>query len=262
MGPQTLVLAPGVRDGEDGRSGATVVGYEGSLSGSEGDASVGDVLFLQIQDYGVSPYMSLLGTTLVRMAGDTDFEMFLADADAAKAEGRFAPFAVSPAVQIPDHPDVTRVGLHGRFALRTRTRDGRSCPRSRSSPPRAIRRSWSAGCCPGAGSTFCSRWRPTGAARPCTGARLRNRFQAGFASSEDIESRIVETLCSILDAEPEDFITETRVVAHDKWDSLNSLETMVAIESAFRVRLDLRDYHATRTVGDLVELVAGGSGHA
>ncbi|MEV3967185.1 acyl carrier protein [Streptomyces sp. NPDC050698] len=72
----------------------------------------------------------------------------------------------------------------------------------------------------------------------------------------------METLCSILDAEPEDFTTGTRVVAHEKWDSLNSLETMVAIESAFRVRLDLRDYHATRTVGDLVELVAGGSGHA
>ncbi|WP_037678350.1 daptide biosynthesis RiPP recognition protein [Streptomyces griseus] len=102
VGPRTLVLVPGARDGQDGGSGATVVGYEGSLSGSEGDASVDDALFLQIQDYGVSPYMSLLGTTLVRMAGDTDFEMFLADADAARAEGRFAPFAVSPAVQIAD----------------------------------------------------------------------------------------------------------------------------------------------------------------
>lgn len=102
VGPGTLVLAPGAPDGQDDGSGATVVGYEGSLSGSEGDASVGDVLFLQIQDYGVSPYMSLLGTTLVRMAGDTDFEMFLADADAARTEGRFAPFAVSPAVQLAD----------------------------------------------------------------------------------------------------------------------------------------------------------------
>ncbi|CAL9549186.1 hypothetical protein SUDANB1_04394 [Streptomyces sp. enrichment culture] len=109
VGPRTIVLAPEARDGQDGRSGATVVGYEGSLSGSEGDASVGDLLFLQTQDYGVSPYMSLLGTTLVRVAGDTDFEMFLADADAARAEGRFAPFAVSPAVQIAD---LSGLGAH------------------------------------------------------------------------------------------------------------------------------------------------------
>ncbi|MER7487799.1 daptide biosynthesis RiPP recognition protein [Streptomyces sp. NPDC126497] len=102
VGPRTLVLAPAARDGRDDGSGATVVGYEGSLSGSEGDASIGDVLFLQSQDYGVSPYMSLLGTTLVRVAGGTDFEMFLADADAARAEGGFAPFTVSPAVQIAD----------------------------------------------------------------------------------------------------------------------------------------------------------------
>ncbi|MFF2522169.1 daptide biosynthesis RiPP recognition protein [Streptomyces liangshanensis] len=109
VGPRTLVLAPGVRDGVDDRSGATLVGYEGSLSGAEGDASIGDVLFLQIQDYGVSPYMSLLGTTLVRIVGDTDFETFLADADAAREEGRFASFAVSPAVQIAD---LSALGAH------------------------------------------------------------------------------------------------------------------------------------------------------
>ncbi|GGQ30531.1 daptide biosynthesis RiPP recognition protein [Streptomyces mutabilis] len=102
VGPRTLVLAPSVQDRQDSGSGATVVGYEGSLSGAEGDASIGDVLFVQSQDYGVSPYMSLLGTTLVRVAGDTDLEMFLADADAARTEGRFAPVAVSPAVQIAD----------------------------------------------------------------------------------------------------------------------------------------------------------------
>ncbi|WP_178854973.1 daptide biosynthesis RiPP recognition protein [Streptomyces acidiscabies] len=98
VGAGTVVLAPETRGHRD----ATVVGYEGSLSGSEGDASVDDVLFLQIQDYGVSPYMSLLGTTLVRMSGVTDFELFLADADAARGEGRFASFAVSPAVQLAD----------------------------------------------------------------------------------------------------------------------------------------------------------------
>jgi acyl carrier protein len=86
--------------------------------------------------------------------------------------------------------------------------------------------------------------------------------RAPVAADQDIEAEIVEILCSILDAEPEEFTSDTRVVAHEKWDSLNSLETMVAIETAFRVRLDLREYHATRTVGDLVRLVAGQRGRS
>ncbi|QNP72655.1 hypothetical protein IAG44_26650 [Streptomyces roseirectus] len=102
VGPHTLLLAPDTPTHRDDASGATVVGYDGSLTGAEGDASVDDTLFLQIQDYGVSPYMSLLGTTLVRVAGATDFELFLADADAARADGTFASFAVSPAVQLAD----------------------------------------------------------------------------------------------------------------------------------------------------------------
>ncbi|WP_328583401.1 daptide biosynthesis RiPP recognition protein [Streptomyces sp. NBC_00370] len=104
VGPRTLVLVPGEQDGEEHASGATVIGYEGSLSEPGDDASVGDVLFLQVQDYSTSPYMSLLGTTLVRVAGETDFETFLADADTAKTEGTFAAFAVSPAVQLADLP--------------------------------------------------------------------------------------------------------------------------------------------------------------
>ena len=105
VGPRTLVLVPGEQEGEEhDASGATVVGYEGSLSEPGGDASIGGALFLQVQDYGTSPYMSLLGTTLVRVAGQVDFEAFLADADLARAEGEFAAFAVSPAVQIADLP--------------------------------------------------------------------------------------------------------------------------------------------------------------
>ncbi|MFE2381696.1 daptide biosynthesis RiPP recognition protein [Streptomyces misionensis] len=103
VGPRTLVLVPGDQDGEEhGPSGATVVGFEGSLSEPGGDASIGGAIFLQVQDYGTSPYMSLLGTTLVRVAGEPDFEAFLADADRARETGEFEAFAVSPAVQIAD----------------------------------------------------------------------------------------------------------------------------------------------------------------
>ncbi|MFD6528721.1 daptide biosynthesis RiPP recognition protein [Streptomyces sp. NPDC060184] len=113
VGPRTLVLVPvgagETADAEESsgtphESGAVVVGFEGSLSEPGGDASIGGALFLQVQDYGTSPYMSLLGTTLVRVAGETDFEAFLADADRARLEGEFAAFAVSPAVQLADLP--------------------------------------------------------------------------------------------------------------------------------------------------------------
>ncbi|MEU1086746.1 daptide biosynthesis RiPP recognition protein [Streptomyces sp. NPDC005576] len=104
VGPRTLVLVPGEPSGEAHESGAAVVGFEGSLSEPGGDASIGGALFLQVQDYGTSPYMSLLGTTLVRVAGETDYEAFLADADRARLEGEFAAFVVSPAVQLADLP--------------------------------------------------------------------------------------------------------------------------------------------------------------
>ncbi|MCM3883386.1 daptide biosynthesis RiPP recognition protein [Frankia sp. R82] len=103
VGPRSIVLVPGEHNGEAHLdTGGTVVGYEGSLSEPGGDAAVGGAIFLQIQDYGTSPYMSLLGTTLIRVAGQSDFEAFLADADQARAEGTFAAFAASPAVQLAD----------------------------------------------------------------------------------------------------------------------------------------------------------------
>ncbi|MGW2838409.1 daptide biosynthesis RiPP recognition protein [Streptomyces sp. NPDC001493] len=113
VGPRSLVLVPagtgeadeaGESSGASHESGAVVVGFEGSLSEPGGDASIGGALFLQVQDYGTSPYMSLLGTTLVRVAGEADFEAFLSDADRARLEGEFAAFAVSPAVQLADLP--------------------------------------------------------------------------------------------------------------------------------------------------------------
>jgi hypothetical protein len=103
VGPSSVVLVPGEQNGEeDADTGGVVVGYEGSLGEPGGDAAIGGAIFLQVQDYGTSPYMSLLGTTLVQVAGQSDFEAFLADADHARAEGTFAAFAANPAVQLAD----------------------------------------------------------------------------------------------------------------------------------------------------------------
>jgi hypothetical protein len=106
VGPRSVVLAP---------AGAEQVGpvppaipYEGSFSEPGSDISVAESIFVQTQDYATSPYVTLVGSTLVRIVGDVDLEAFLADADAAHAGGRLPEFLVSPAVQIAD---VTALGV-------------------------------------------------------------------------------------------------------------------------------------------------------
>ncbi|MFD9113002.1 daptide biosynthesis RiPP recognition protein [Streptomyces bottropensis] len=113
VGADTLVLVPvgsggsGAPEGPGGESGADghrVVGYEGSLAGAGGEFSPGAGFYLQIQGYGISEYMSVAGPTLVRIADDTDFDVFLADADRALLDGTFPDFLTHPAIQLADLP--------------------------------------------------------------------------------------------------------------------------------------------------------------
>ncbi len=110
IGPRSVVLAPTGRRRSpvpDCAPVPDVIGYEGSFSEPGADVAVADTIFVQTQDYATSPYMTLVGSTLVRIAADVDFEAFLADADTAHAEGTVPEFAVSPAVEIAD---VTALG--------------------------------------------------------------------------------------------------------------------------------------------------------
>lgn len=95
VGSRTMVFGPGESTGP-------VVGYEGSLAEPGGDLSIDDAFFLQTQDYGSAGYMSVIGATLVRIVEQGDFEAYLEDADRARAEGTFAGFVTSPAVQLAD----------------------------------------------------------------------------------------------------------------------------------------------------------------
>ncbi|WP_371578974.1 daptide biosynthesis RiPP recognition protein [Streptomyces sp. NBC_01314] len=110
VGTDTLVLVPGAAAGPgedttaDGRRVVGIVGYEGSLAGAGGEFSPGAGFYLQIQGYGISEYMSVAGPTLVRIADDTDFDVFLADADRALLDGTFPDFLTHPAIQLADLP--------------------------------------------------------------------------------------------------------------------------------------------------------------
>jgi hypothetical protein len=98
---RTVVLVPGHAGNDDG---PLIVGYEGSLSEPGAEFSHDSNFYLQIQAYGISEYMSVVGPTVVRVADNTDFETYLRDADRARYSGVFVQFLTNPVVQLADLP--------------------------------------------------------------------------------------------------------------------------------------------------------------
>lgn len=97
----SVVFAPASPAAEE-QAGVAVFGYDGSLSESGEEAVVAETVYLRTQDYATTGFVSLVESTLVRITDDGDFEAYLADADRARAEGEFAEFTTSLAVQIAD----------------------------------------------------------------------------------------------------------------------------------------------------------------
>lgn len=71
----------------------------------------------------------------------------------------------------------------------------------------------------------------------------------------DVEATVLDILSEALDESVED-LRSRRVLAAYEWDSITTLMTLSQLESRFGVTLDLRSYHAARTVDDLVDLVS------
>ncbi|MCX5266155.1 daptide biosynthesis RiPP recognition protein [Streptomyces sp. NBC_00199] len=98
VGHRTLLLAP-----DDGtRDLAPAVGYQGSLTEPGDEFSNGQDFFLQTHAYAASPFMTVFGPTVVRVFDRHDFEVFLADADRALAEGVFPEFLLTSSVLLAD----------------------------------------------------------------------------------------------------------------------------------------------------------------
>ena len=72
----------------------------------------------------------------------------------------------------------------------------------------------------------------------------------------EVEAIVLEILADILDESVDD-LRRQRVLASYEWDSMTTLLTLAQLESRFGITVDLRSYHATRTVDDLVKLVSG-----
>ena len=75
-----------------------------------------------------------------------------------------------------------------------------------------------------------------------------------MSDAASVEATILDILSETLDESVGD-LRSHRVLAAYEWDSITSLLSLAQLESQFGVTLDLRSYHAARTVDDLVNLI-------
>jgi acyl carrier protein len=72
---------------------------------------------------------------------------------------------------------------------------------------------------------------------------------------EEIGETVVAVIGDVLGCSPQDLRDQPLLAAHD-WDSITSLEALAQLESGFKVKLELRDFHAARTADEMTALIA------
>lgn len=69
-----------------------------------------------------------------------------------------------------------------------------------------------------------------------------------------VEESVTEIIAEVLGMDPAEIGGDTALAALG-WDSMNSIEALVRIESTFAVGLDLRSFHAAYTAAEMAALV-------
>ncbi len=100
VGPGSRVFAAAPDSADVGPDGVEF--YDGAFAIGGDELRLGPNFTMQVVKYSVAEFLSLAGPTLVRIEDDEDFELFVADADRARAEGRFPGFLVSAPSQLGD----------------------------------------------------------------------------------------------------------------------------------------------------------------
>jgi acyl carrier protein len=80
-----------------------------------------------------------------------------------------------------------------------------------------------------------------------------------MGDSVTVKATVLEILSDVLTESAEDLLAQPVLAVHE-WDSLNTLEALVQIESRFGITLDLRSYHAAREIDNLVDLILAARG--
>jgi acyl carrier protein len=69
-----------------------------------------------------------------------------------------------------------------------------------------------------------------------------------------VEGHVLEIVAEVL-GEAAERLRAEHVLADYEWDSIGSLEALAQLESRLDITLDLREFHAARTIGELMSLV-------
>jgi acyl carrier protein len=77
---------------------------------------------------------------------------------------------------------------------------------------------------------------------------------------DGLADEVIDVLCDVMDEPAAAFEDEPRLGAYESWNSLGTLRVLTQIEARVGLRLDLREFHAVRTVDDLVDLVGRAHG--
>lgn len=72
--------------------------------------------------------------------------------------------------------------------------------------------------------------------------------------SASIEAIVLRVVAAVVEESEEQVLAQPILAAH-AWDSLSTLEALAQLEGGLDISLDLRAYHAVRTLDDLVALV-------
>jgi acyl carrier protein len=75
-----------------------------------------------------------------------------------------------------------------------------------------------------------------------------------MSDSASVAETVLGILSGVLD-ETVDDLRARPVLATHEWDSISSLDALSQLESKLGVTLDLRAFHAARTVDDIIALV-------
>jgi acyl carrier protein len=73
----------------------------------------------------------------------------------------------------------------------------------------------------------------------------------------DVQEKVIQVLVNILQVSPEEISTKTTSDDVEKWDSMNHINMILALEQEFGVRYDEEQVVSMLSVGEIIEVTKG-----
>ena len=73
----------------------------------------------------------------------------------------------------------------------------------------------------------------------------------------DVQEKVIQVLVNILQVSPEEISTKTTSDDVEKWDSMNHINMILALEQEFGIRYDEEQVVSMLSVGEIIEPTKG-----